>query len=158
MRGSFSALALLLLAAATTTTPGCKKTLHWRVIEDELQLKLGRDAAIDAASCDESEVKKGERFACHLAFHDGGASDVHVELVDQQGSWRLVETYVSALHASAMIRDKLREHDTIEASIDCGKGLLFTGHHDCAVRTPAGDTGTLDFELTADGDARWKPK
>lgn len=141
----------LLLGAA-----GCKKTLHFRVVEDELMLKLGQEAKIERVTCAESEVQAGDRFACHLVYKDGGTGDLHVELVDQLGSWKMIEVYVPASRAASLIHDRLKSENQVEATVDCGKNLLLTGHHPCSARDAAGESVAIDFELTADGGYKWR--
>ncbi len=149
MRRLIVATALVLGAA------GCKKTLHFRVVEDEILLKLGQDAKIERVTCAESEVETGDRFACHLAYKDGGGDDVHVELVDQAGSWKMIEMYVPASRAAGLIHDKLKSDNQVLATVDCGKDLLLTGHHSCSAHDAAGQSVAIDFELTADGGYKW---
>lgn len=146
----------LTIAAILLAGAGCKKTLHFRIVEDELHAKLGEAAPMASATCDESEVRPGATFPCHLVFKDGGATDVHVELVDTLGSWRMRETYVSAAHAAELIHDGLKKHD-VDAAIECGKGLLVTGHHRCTGKATDGSGGALDFEVHDDGKLSWRP-
>lgn len=146
----------LVIAAIVLAGAGCKKTLHFRVVEDELHAKLGADAPMSGADCDETEVHEGATFACHLTFKDGGKTDVHVTLQDTLGSWSMREKYFAASRAAALIQERLRSKRNIAAEIDCGKDLLFSGHHRCTAHAQGMDDGAIDFYVNDDGDATWK--
>jgi hypothetical protein len=76
-------IVLALLAQA-----GCKKTLHWKIFEDELAEaitpKLPAGITLTETTCPETEVKVGVKFRCHLAFSDGERTEVEIELLDLQ--------------------------------------------------------------------------
>ena len=145
----------VIVAVAVLAGAGCKKTLHFRTVEGELMAKLGHEAPMTSAECDETEVRAGAVFDCHLAFKDGGKVDAPIELMDTLGSWQLRGGYVAPAHAAKMIRDTL-EQQKVSAEIDCGKGLLLVGHHRCTAKASDGTTGTFDFYLDEKGDARWR--
>ncbi len=69
---------------------GCKRTLHWKAIEDQLADSLRQHAPASVAisvSCPETEVEAGLKFVCHASASDGSSLDLEVELKDTAGSW-----------------------------------------------------------------------
>jgi hypothetical protein len=83
--------AFVLLASA-----GCKKTLHWKLIEDDIADRLAttlpKGVTLTKATCPETEVKVHLTFRCRVEVSTGEKGDVEVELLDLQGthSMRLV--------------------------------------------------------------------
>ena len=76
--------------AVVLAAAGCKNTLHWAAIEDDIQARLkAHDVVADAVTCPETEVVAHLRFDCQASFRDGSALTVHVELLDQIGSYQM---------------------------------------------------------------------
>jgi len=82
---------VLLFAALACASGGCKRTLHWRAIEDDLMVRLGHTTPLRSVECGESEVAVGARFDCLITAVDGDATTVTIELTDQVGGWRAVQ-------------------------------------------------------------------
>ena len=80
------ATALIVACAA-----GCKKTLHWKVIEDRIAEKVGAKVApVASVACPETPVEDGLTFDCVVHFKDGGEQAAHVQLIGQGGAMRWV--------------------------------------------------------------------
>ncbi len=80
----------LLVAALALAALGCKNTLHWRAIEDDIGGRLAaKGVRAEAVECPETEVLAHLRFDCKARFADGSAFTVHVELLDLGGSYRM---------------------------------------------------------------------
>jgi hypothetical protein len=146
-----------LLAVAVGLAAGCKKTLHWRIVEGRLAAMFGHAIAVADIACDESEVRAGTRFACHVHSQDGATTDVHVELTDQVGGAKLVERgFRSPASTATLIRTSLHDKYQIDADVDCGKGLLITGHHECSAHAGDGSSGRIAVDLHDDSTFDWK--
>jgi hypothetical protein len=156
MRAPAMAMAAAAGVLCAAGAAGCKKTLHWKTIEDEVQRKLGQEASITSVACDESAPIKGARFPCVMTFADGGTADLHVELIDDIGSWRMIEMYIPATRAATLIHDGLHNDNHVEAAVDCGANLI-VGHHACTASNADGSI-QMEFELTDTGGARWHPR
>jgi hypothetical protein len=77
-------IVFLLLASA-----GCKRTLHWKAIEDQLVASMSEKASgyTFTVECPETAVEAGLKFRCHATASDGSKGDIEVELKDTAGSW-----------------------------------------------------------------------
>jgi len=134
---------------------GCKKTLHWRVIEDQLVQKLD---GITGATCDEAEARPGVTFRCTLAVADGGEGTVHIAMLDGHGSWRMTDRVIPAARAATIIHDGLLEQINKDAKVDCGRGLFTSseGHYTCHATLSDGTGGDVAFSVDDEGNVRWK--
>jgi hypothetical protein len=76
-------IVLALLAQA-----GCKRTLHWKIFEDEITEsiapKLPAGVKLTEATCPETEVVVGQKIRCHIALSDGEQGLVEIELLTLQ--------------------------------------------------------------------------
>jgi len=79
---------LVVAALLVTCAAGCKKTLHWKAIEDTLTAKIGEHYAVKGVTCPETEVRVNLQFDCVLHLTDGDDAPIHVELMDLAGSYR----------------------------------------------------------------------
>jgi coenzyme F420-reducing hydrogenase beta subunit len=78
------ATALIVACAA-----GCKKTLHWKNIEDDIAAKVAAKVApVASVTCPETRVEDGLTFDCVVHFVSGGERQAHVQLVGQAGGMR----------------------------------------------------------------------
>ncbi|MCE9577314.1 MAG: hypothetical protein K8W52_29465 [Deltaproteobacteria bacterium] len=79
----------LLAALVAVSALGCKNTLHWHNIEDDIGARLvAKGVHPDSVICPETEVLAHLRFDCVASFSDTTFT-VHVELLDQLGSYQL---------------------------------------------------------------------
>ena len=76
------ALALSLLCAAA----GCKKTLHWKIVEDQLLAERHLDAI-----CPETPVEAGLVFRCQLSAHGAQVGEVEIRIDDTEGHMSMRE-------------------------------------------------------------------
>jgi hypothetical protein len=143
------------LVTATLGAAGCKKTLHWKVVEDQLVQKLDD---VKTATCDEAEARPGVTFRCQLVVADGGEGTVHVAMLDGRGSWQMKDRVVPAARAATIIHDGFLEQTHQDARIDCGKGLFTSteGHYTCKATLSDGTGGDIGFFLDDEGHMRWK--
>ena len=85
------ALAFAALLASIVVLGGCKKTLHWKAIEDDLHTRIAENVpgagAIDV-TCPETGVEKGLAFRCHVTTSQEDF-EVEVTLRDLAGSYSM---------------------------------------------------------------------
>ncbi|HTJ47471.1 MAG TPA: DUF4333 domain-containing protein [Kofleriaceae bacterium] len=83
---------IALVFAALLALVGCKKTLHWKAIEQDLHGRLAANVpagiTFDVA-CPETGVEKGLTFRCHVHASDDSAIDIEVKLLDTAGSYSM---------------------------------------------------------------------
>ena len=80
------AIAALVLVGAA----GCKKTLHWKAIEDELAARIAEHVPpgeLIGVTCPETRVATGYTFRCHARYKSGG-EDIRITLIDLAGGYR----------------------------------------------------------------------
>ena len=81
---------VLLLAAA-----GCKKTLHWKIFEDEIPIDLApqlpNGITFAKVDCPETEVKVGVVIRCRVVLSDHWRGDVETTLLDLAGKHTMPE-------------------------------------------------------------------
>lgn len=82
MRRAIPIVVLLALAS-------CKRTLHWKAIEDRLVESMSAKAPAYhfTVECPETAVEAGLTFRCHATASDGSKGDIEVVLEDTAGSW-----------------------------------------------------------------------
>jgi hypothetical protein len=71
---------IALVLAVLLGAAGCKKTLHWKAIEDELAAGTHLDA-----TCPETPVHAGLVFRCQLSSHGQVQHEVEIKLLDTAG-------------------------------------------------------------------------
>ena len=80
---------LLAAALVAVIALGCKNTLHWRAIENDIRGRLAAQHRHAEVTCPETEVRAHLKFDCQAVFDDAPSLDVHVELLDQVGSYQM---------------------------------------------------------------------
>ena len=79
---------LAVAAALALACAGCKKTLHWKIIEDGLAGAISAKAGMAATvTCPETEVRAHLRFDCAVRLANGEHANAQIELLDQAGSY-----------------------------------------------------------------------
>jgi hypothetical protein len=78
------------VAVVAVAALGCKSTLHWRAIEDDIQARIeAKGFHPRAVTCPETEVVAHLKFDCVAAFTDDTTFPIHVELLDLVGSYQM---------------------------------------------------------------------
>jgi hypothetical protein len=83
---------IALVLAVVLGAAGCKRTLHWKLIEDDLVSRISAKAppgTTITATCPETPVAKGLTFRCHVAASDHSEGDIEITLLDTSGGYEM---------------------------------------------------------------------